>query len=170
MAKKITAIVSLSIIGLLIIATLVMANVDVNHAIKFNKPDKIFVQYSSGTTLGLHDDEHYDKIIDSINNASKETSLTALFNGTINDKPIIVTNSTTATTIPTTSGFYVNFSYSEPQKLMDGNKAFKDENGKNYYYRNLIFTILMVHLIPATQFTQNTIKSAQIIVLYIITL
>lgn len=142
-AKKIAAIISLSIIGILILTTIIMANVDVNHAIKCSNPDKIYVQYSSNSSLVL-EDEDYDKVLDLVNSASKESSLTALFNRTINDKPVIVNSSTSGSSIPSTSQFYVNFVYNNPQKLMNGNKEFKDENGKAYYYSNLIFSVTNV--------------------------
>ncbi len=141
MAKKITAIVSLSIIGILIIATIIMANVDVNHKINCNNPDSIYVQYSSNGIREVEDDV-YNGILERINNASKETSLTALFGGTLSDKPEIVTNSTTsATTVPSTSDFYVSFVYNNPQKLMNGNSEYKDSDGKSVYYKELIFSV-----------------------------
>ena len=46
MAKKIGAIVSLIIIGIVIIAAIVMVNVDVNYRIECVKPDIIWVQTS----------------------------------------------------------------------------------------------------------------------------
>ena len=141
MAKRITAIVSLSIIGILIIATIIMANVDVNHKINCNNPDSIYVQYSSNGIREV-DDEIYDGILERINNASKESSLTALFSGTLSEKPAIVTNSTTsATTVPSTSDFYVSFVYNNPQKLMDGNNEYKDADGNSLYYKELIFSV-----------------------------
>ena len=141
MAKRITAIVSLSIIGILIIATIIMANVDVNHKINCNNPDSIYVQYSSNG-IREDDDEIYDGILERINNASKESSLTALFSGTLSEKPAIVTNSTTsATTVPSTSDFYVSFVYNNPQKLMDGNNEYKDADGNSVYYKELIFSV-----------------------------
>lgn len=141
MVKRITAIVSLSIIGILIIATIIMANVDVNHKINCNNPDSIYVQYSSNGIREV-DDEIYDGILERINNASKESSLTALFSGTLSEKPAIVTNSTTsATTVPSTSDFYVSFVYNNPQKLMDGNNEYKDADGNSVYYKELIFSV-----------------------------
>ncbi len=139
-AKKITAIVSLAIIGVLILATIIMANVDVNQAINCANPNTIYIQYGSNSSRKLEDND-YDKVLELIKSASSESSLTALFNGTLNDKPVIVTNSTNGTSIPSTSKFYVNFSYSEPQKLMNGNKSYKDDSGNEYYYKNLIFSV-----------------------------
>ena len=47
MAKKIGAIVSLSIIGVLILATIIMANVNVNYSIKCEKPQYNRCRHSS---------------------------------------------------------------------------------------------------------------------------
>ena len=141
MAKRITAIVSLSIIAVLILATIIMANVDVNHKINCNNPDYIYVKYSSNN-LREADGEIYDGILDRINQASKESSLTALFSGTLTDKPTIVTNSTTsATSVPSTSDFQVSFVYDNPQKLMDGGDEYKDEDGEVVYYKELVFSV-----------------------------
>ena len=142
MSKKIGAIVSLVIIGLLIIATIVMANVSVNYSINCNKPDKIYVQYSSQSRELVNNEEQFNKILDFINNASKEKSLTALFNGNLNKKPELVTNSSTnGSAIPTTTGFYVSFVYNNPQTLMDGKKEHKDSEGNTYKFRELVFTV-----------------------------
>lgn len=136
MAKKLGAIISLSVIGLLILVTVIMANIDVNHALSCARPDKIEINYASNDTR-LLDSDKYDEVIELINNGSKEASLTALFNGTLNDEPVLVNHSTKGTAIPSTTGFYVTFVYNNPQKIAD----FKDENGKDYYYRSLTFTV-----------------------------
>ena len=118
-----------------------MANVDVNHKINCNNPDYIYVKYSSNN-LREADEEIYDGILDRINQASTESSLTALFSGTLNDKPTIVTNSTTsATSVPSTSDFQVSFVYDNPQKLMDGKNEYKDEDGNTVYYKELVFSV-----------------------------
>ena len=135
MAKKLGAIISLSVIGLLILVTVIMANIDVNHALSYAKPDKIWIQYSSKTQA--LDSKHYDDVLNYIANGSKEASLTALFNGTLNDKPVLVNHSTNGTSISSTSGFYVTFIYNNPQKIAD----FKDENGNDYYYYALTFAV-----------------------------
>lgn len=140
MQKRIWAIVSLSIIGILIIATIIMANVDVNYKINCANPDIMWVQHASGNQVRVEGDE-YDEILKYINNASKESSLTALFGGRINDTATVTSNGSTATSIPSTTNYYVIFEYNNPQKLMVGNDSYKDGDGNEYYYRELVFTV-----------------------------
>ena len=140
MQKRIWAIVSLSIIGILIIATIIMANVDVNYKINCANPDIMWVQHASGNQVRVEGDE-YDEILKYINNASKESSLTALFGGRINDTATVTSNGSTATSIPSTANYYVIFEYNNPQKLMVGNDSYKDGDGNEYYYRELVFTV-----------------------------
>lgn len=148
MAKKISAIVSLVIIGVLIITTIIMANVNVNYSIRCEKPDAIYVEYASNSakTRALRPDEeedleHYNKIWDFVSNASKENSLTALFNGNLNKKAEIKLAENSRALIPTTSDFYVTFFYENPQYLMDGNKKYTDGDGENFQYQELVFSI-----------------------------
>ena len=49
MAKKIGAIVSLSIIGILILATIIMANVNVDYSIDCAAPTQVWIQKGSET-------------------------------------------------------------------------------------------------------------------------
>ena len=137
MAKKIGAVVSLSIIGILILATIIMVNIKVDYSIKCETPTTVYVSYSSGTERDAQD--YTDKIVEYINNASSENSLTALFNGTLGKKAKVFAVSEKS--IPTNAGFNVRYRYENPQKLMEGNKAYEDSNGQNVYYEDLVFTV-----------------------------
>ncbi len=147
MAKKIGAIVSLSIIGILILTTIIMASVNVNYSIDCAKPKDVCVIYNSNERVV--DAETANKIVGFIDNASKEKALTALFNGNINKEATLVLESNAGKTIPSTSGFYVRYSYENQQKT-------KDAEGKEVYYENLVFTVnnlegsneVKVYLIP----------------------
>ena len=127
-----------------------MANVNVNYGIKCKTPTTVWVQY--GSNIERDAKEHADDIVDFINNASKEKSLTALFNGTINKKPNVVTASSVGKTIPSNSGFYVRYRYENEQKMVDN-------NGKEVYYEDLVFTVkdlesvnvVNVYVIPDSQ-------------------
>ena len=160
MAKKIGAIVSISIIGILIIATIIMANVNVNYGIKCANPTSVYVSYNTNDANRERlAGDHSNKIISYINNASKEKSLTALFNGTLGKKPKVVAASSVGKTLPSNSGFYVRYRYENAQKLMDGKNAFKDSNGKVVYFDDLVFQvadvdgieIVNVYVIPNAQ-------------------
>ena len=137
MAKKIGAVVSLSIIGILILATIIMANIKVDYSIKCETPTTVYVSYSSGTERDAQD--YTDEIVKYISNASSENSLTALFNGTLGKKAEIFAVS--EKTIQNNTGFTVRYRYENPQKLMEGDKAYEDSNGENVYYDDLVFTV-----------------------------
>lgn len=139
MAKKIGAIVSLSLIGILIIVTIILANVKINYSINCETPTSIFVSYTSNGQTKVSN-EQANKIVDYINNASKENTLTALFNGNLNKKAEI-TGVSGNKTQPTAKGFYVEYSYENPQKLMEGNKEYKDSKGNTVVYQRLVFTV-----------------------------
>jgi len=133
MAKKIGAIVSLSIIGILILATIIMANVHVDYSVKCAKPTTVYVSYGAKQERDAQGDSN--KIVSYISNASKEKALTALFNGTLGKKAKIETASSVGKTISTNStAFYIRYRYEDAQKLTDA-------NGKAVYYDDLVFEV-----------------------------
>ena len=133
MAKKICAIVSLSIIGVLIITTIIMANININYGINFKAPVYVYV---NNTEVSLTEQ---NKIVEYINGASNENCLNALFTGKLNNQAKVV--NTGSKKLSTTKGYSVEFYYDEPQILMESNKKYTDENGKSYTYERLIFEI-----------------------------
>lgn len=139
MAKKIGAIVSLSIIGILILATIIMANISVDYKINCATPTSVWVQNKSAAELEALDNSN--KIIGYINGASKENSLTALFNGTLGKKAKIVAESSVGKTIPTATGYYVRYRYENAQKLKYGDDVYKDSNNNEVTYQDLVFTV-----------------------------
>ena len=144
MAKKIGAIASLSIIGILIITTIILANVKINYSINCKQPTEIWVSYSNQSYQPTKSSEHANQIYSIINNSSKENTLSALFNGNLNKKAEIKTVSGNKS-LPSNNGFYVEFSYSAPQTLMDDNKEFKDSNDNTVSYEKLVFTVTDVN-------------------------
>ena len=150
MAKKIGAIVSLSIIGILILATIIMANVNIDYSINCAKPTSVWVQKGSEEERLS---KSADEIVDFISNASKEKSLTALFNGNLGKEANVVASSKT---LPSISGFYVRYSYDgNKQKLMIGNDEYKDSNNEVVYYEELVFTV-------------NDLEGANVVNVYVI--
>ena len=130
MAKKIGAIVSLSIIGILIIATIVMANVSVNYGVVCATPNVVYVQYEKGALRNASNDK--DEIVSYISNASQEKVLSALFNGELNKKATLTAK--TGKLSYNDSNFYVSYVYDEAQTL-------KDNDGKDVNYDELVFEI-----------------------------
>ena len=158
MAKRITAIVSLSIIGILIIATIIMANINVKYNVKCGSPNQIIVSYNSVEGRKVKD-ENVKSIENLISNASKEKSLTALFNGTLNKEAKVVYASSVGKTLTSNDGFYVRYRYENPQELKQGDKAYKDSKGEKVYYEDLVFEVdedagltqVKVYVIPDSQ-------------------
>lgn len=141
MFKKVAAIVSLSIIGILIIATIVLACNTVKYGVPCSKPTSVYVQYKDNTSLKIENEDHLNKVYDLISSTSKEKAISALFNGNLNKKAEIVSATSTGKTLPAASSYFVRFVYSEAQELKYGNKQFKDKDGKTYTYEELVFTI-----------------------------
>ena len=139
MAKKIGAIVSLIIIGIVIFMAIVMANIDVKYNVECVKPDKIWVQTSN--------DQHFaseaqkNKIVEFINNASKQNALVALFDGELDKKVELVSSKATLTN---PKNFYVRYLYNTEQDLMIEGGEYKDADGNTVKFKELIFTVLDV--------------------------
>ena len=127
MAKKVGAIVSLSIIGLLILATIILANLKVDYSVECNKPDSIWVNGSSASETEMNE------IVNYINNASKETRLVTLFNGEWNKKISLMTEN--GTIYYDNDKYYVRYHYSTQQEL----KVNKET--RNETYAELVFTV-----------------------------
>lgn len=136
MAKKIGAILSLIIIGAVIIAAIVMANIDIDYSVKCVKPDVIYVQTSTDTIKVSNNQR--DKIVELISGASKENVLTALFNGELGKKAEIVTSKATLTT---PNNFYVRYKYTTKQDLVVDGKIYKNADGKTETYEELVFVV-----------------------------
>lgn len=140
MAKKIGAIASLSVIGVLIILTIIFACVKFDYGIKCNAPDQIFVvQSSAGGRRLIEDNEEIETIKKYISNASNEKYITALFNGRLNQKAEIVNDTKT---LDKPSAYYIVYSYNQPQTLKYGKKDYKDSNGNTFKYRELVFDVV----------------------------
>ncbi len=139
MAKKIGAIVSLSIIGILILATIIMANVNVDYSVNCSTPTTVYVSYGGNSERDAQ--ANANAIVELIDNASKEKSLTALFNGTLGKKAKVVAVSSVGKSLPSNNCFYVRYRYENAQKLMEGKKEYKDSNGSVLYYDDLVFEI-----------------------------
>lgn len=137
MAKRIGAIVSLTIIGILIVATLVMANVKINYSIVCSQPETISVYNGNGTYREAKT-EQKDKIVELINGASKMSALDALFSKKLGKKAMVDSKSGT---INYSSGYLVRYSYNSNQTLKQGKKTFKDADGNSYEYKELVFEI-----------------------------
>ena len=136
MAKKIGAILSLIIIGVVIVAAIVMVNIKIDYSIDCVKPDKIWVQTSSD--IKVANSEQQSKIVEIISSASKQNALTALFDGELGKKAELVN---VKTTVSSPANFYVKYIYNTKQDLIVGGKEFKNADGQTETYEELIFVV-----------------------------
>ncbi len=136
MAKKIGAIVSLVIIGIVIVAAIVMANININYSVKCVKPDVVWVQTADDQYLATS--KQKDKIVELISEASKQNSLTALFDGELGKKAELIT---LKSTVPSATNFYVRYKYTTKQELIVDGKVYKDADGKTETYEELVFVV-----------------------------
>ena len=150
MAKKITAIVSLVIVGILMITTLILANITVNRRINCADPNSVWVFTGTVWNAGSGREtskEEKDKIVDLINNASKGKLLSTMFNGNYYKK-VEIEKADSLINISTPRGFgydyFVCYNYNNAQTLKLGNKDYKDDNGEKYLYKQLYFGVKSV--------------------------
>lgn len=107
--KKVFTIVSLSIIGALILATIIMACIPVGSNPKFGDPYAITVysnKYESGISKKDYDKQgetsaEYTNLLKKLKQAPSQKALVALFNGTISQN--VKVNKLDATTTPSKS-------------------------------------------------------------------
>ena len=137
MAKKIGAIISLSIIGILIVLTIVMASVNVNHRIYCEKPQYVYV-YTGGVANGANEQQG-NKIVDIINNASKENCLSAVFGANLDATADVVAEKGTLKI--SSDSYYVSYVYTTAQDLTEGKSVYKDGDGKTYKFEELLFEV-----------------------------
>ncbi len=116
-----------------------MANVSVNYSIQCAKPDHVYVSY--GASAQTDAQGHADEIVKFISNASKEKSLTALFNGNLNKHATLHAKGASATIPSNSSNFYVRYYYDNPQKLKEDKKVYKDSNDNEVEFKELVFEV-----------------------------
>ena len=136
MAKKIGAIVSLIGIGIVIFMAIMMASIDVKYSIECVKPDRIYVETSNNEYFASQ--EQIDKIVELVNEASKQNALTALFDGELGKKAELVSSKAI---LGNPTNFFVKYCYNTKQDLMVDGKAFKNADGKVVTFNELIFTV-----------------------------
>ncbi len=132
MAKKIGAIVSIIVVGILLLTTIIMASVKIDYSVKCANPDTITIQYKQENERAVTTDEK-NKIISLISSASKTNSLSALFNGKINKKAELVFDKSNGKTLPTPSEYFVKYIYNIPQQI--------NYKGTTYNSKELVFEV-----------------------------
>jgi len=134
MAKKIGAIFSLLLVGALVVATIILANIKVDNNINYRKPNEIWVTYNSQHQKLVDNKADADKIVKLIDIAAEDRMLNAMFDKRLEEKAELKHyKNSSGTDVPRNGDFYVIFKYNNQQKVVS--------NGIAYYYTELVFTV-----------------------------
>lgn len=136
MAKKIGAIVSLVIVGIVIVTAIILANTNISYNIECLKPDYIYIQTTTDHIRVSNAQK--DEIVNLINEASKERTLTALFNGDLGKKAELITEKAT---LSSPTSYYVRYKYNTKQDLVVDKKEYKNSDGQVETYEELVFVV-----------------------------
>ena len=132
--KKTLTIVALSLIGLIIIATIVLGFVNTNFAqinidnatsVTLYKDGKANTYYKNDDGVATNTAQQYKEIADLYNKESKVSILTALFTGAYSTKADIVNENTTISN-KISSEYWLVFEFDEEQTLKLNGKEYID--------------------------------------------
>lgn len=135
--KKVLTIVSLSIVGALLLATIILACIPVGSLPNFSNPTGVVI-YSSelGGGVGkVDEDDKASNITSKMQSAVKQRCLSAIFNGTLKNMSIKTMESTS----------YVSRSNSDTTKALFeykyAGKQTMTVNGVTFEYTSLLFEV-----------------------------
>ena len=146
--NKLVAIISLSVVGVLLASVILMALIPINFNLKVqNEPDIIKI-YSSGNQVkavskvgSAADKEIYNKILEIYNDAGSHSTLNSLFLGLWGKGVSAGFGDAKSLTSLYPSGTYcIEFWYNKSQKMIDGDGSqyVWQDNGKQSYTRLFI--------------------------------
>lgn len=137
--KKVLSIVALCLIAVLAGTIIVFSCINKDFNLNLNNPDFINIYINSSTKTGESyglgtefDDEHkevYNKIMSLYNESFKQKMMSALFNGTLTEKTKITKHSSSKTVSSIVgSGIWLEFNYSDNQKIKLNGKDYDDDS------------------------------------------
>jgi len=129
MKRKLGIIIALSIVGVLIVTTILLSVFTKNYKPEFdNAPYQVTITnsggsgfYHAGTAYPEIQKENFDKIVNLFDNSFKQSVLASMLNGNLGNEVEIEYH---GSTVPTTSGYRVELKYAETLLKKDG-VAFK---------------------------------------------
>lgn len=142
MKTRKTKIIVAVVLFLVCIVTSVLLTMKFNkisYMMNINKPDNIIVYYNSQSNNKVFSpkDKEYENIYSLIVNGSKQSVLSAMFNGELSNNVYVEKVDSSEIKFNT---IIINFCYNKPQVVQLKNNDYLD-NGRNYWYQNLIFTL-----------------------------
>ena len=143
--KKIFAIIMLTLIVLLVAATIVLAVVpkqyyDAVYDSANGTVSNITVYHNGKNNSYFSDSEEYGKIVELYKKSSKENLLLSLFEGTLGAEPTIESYSTTLT-LNNSENTYVAFKFSSTQTLKFKGETYKNTSGNSITFNAIVVSI-----------------------------
>lgn len=140
MKKKIYSIIALSLVGVLLITTIVLSLIKKDFAVDASfSPLSINVYYNGEKENYTSDKAEYGKFIENVKESFKINYLTALFQGKSGVNPKVYER--TSNSIPginadgtysTATNTYVEFIYNTPQLIRENSKDYNNNGTKTY--------------------------------------
>lgn len=130
--KKILTIVALSLVGLLVVTTIVLGFIPSNFA-QVSVTEAVSLTYHNGSAHQIYykgEDEEFDDLVELFEEQSKQSVLKSLFTGAYSNDADVV-NETTSMTSKLTSGQWLVYRFDNAQTLyIDGEKYEDDTLGE----------------------------------------
>lgn len=127
--KKALTIVALSLVGILVITTIVLGFVTTSFE-QVTISDAISVTVHKGTSTQIYykdtDSDDYNKFVEMYNKQSKQSILKSLFTGAFSEKAEVI-NETTSMSSKLTSGYWLIYNFDNEQILKIDGKEYVDK-------------------------------------------
>lgn len=168
MKRKLGIIITLSVVGVLILATILLSVFNKNYKPEFdNTPYQVTITnanssgfYNAGTAYTENQRENFDKFVRLFDNSFKQSVFASMLNGNLGNEVEIEYH---GTTVPTSSGYRVELKYSETLLKKDG-VAFKQASSDpEREFTEIVFYVAegngyaQVNMYAKVQLTSTTI-------------
>jgi|GEM_PF-5031628 len=138
--KKVITIVSLSLVGILILTTIILSCITVGAKINYGSPEQLVIYHNDlKTSMGVskvNKDDKADEVIKTLTDATKQKYLPALFNKTLDNVSVETNESRAYISRNNTSDSKVVFEF----KYGDEEQTIKVD-GESISFYSLIFEI-----------------------------
>lgn len=128
--KKALTIVALSLVGILVITTIVLGFVTTSFE-QVTISDAISVTVHKGTSTQIYykdtDSDDYNKFVEMYNKQSKQSILKSLFTGAFSEKAEVINETTNNFSSKLTSGYWLIYNFDNEQILKIDGKEYVDK-------------------------------------------
>lgn len=173
MKRKLGIIITLSVVGVLVVTTILLSILNKNYKPEFDStPYEVVISnetdsgfYYGGTAYSDIQKENFEKIVDLFNSSFKQSILASMLNGNLNAEVEIEYE---GTTVPTASGYKVELKYPETLLKKDGVAYQQATSDPERQFTSIIFYVTegsgydTLSMYAKVQLTSTTIGYYQI--------